>query len=413
MDYTKDPSLEGDGTGATEIICEYLHSSSDNFPESVISITLLNALNAIFRSDGKFTRILAQKHRDDGGEKEIWEIYLDEENKGIVALGQSGSGLKTVLLVLLFLLVVPRLRNVAIKKCLFIFEELENNLHPALLRRLFAYLESFAVEHKTPIFITTHSSVALDVFGSNTACAITLVKHDGVTGSTYPVNAHFDRWNVISELGNKPSDLLQANGIIWVEGPSDRIYLNRWIQVASNGRYIEGIHYQCAFYGGSLLARLEVVESEKAEEDFINLIRINSNFAIIMDSDRPSPKARLKGRVERISSQVDKFSSAFKWITGCKEIENYLDGDSIGAALGRSIRSPEQYERFFPSAAKRKGAENYVETVLQRQSFDKVEMAALISPHISLDKMEARWDLKRRVLELVAQIERWNELDTI
>src|ERR1017187_7950097 len=59
---------------------------------------------------------------------------------------------------------------------------------------------------------------------------------------------------VISELGAKPSDLLQANGIIWVEGPSDCIYLNRWLDLFTEGRLQEGRDYQCAFYGGSLLA---------------------------------------------------------------------------------------------------------------------------------------------------------------
>ena len=33
----------------------------------------------------------------------------------------------------------------------------------------------------------------------------------------------------LDDIGIKASDILQSNGIIWVEGPSDRIYINKWI----------------------------------------------------------------------------------------------------------------------------------------------------------------------------------------
>ncbi len=39
---------------------------------------------------------------------------------------------------------------------------------------------------------------------------------------------HFlDKNSILSDIGFKASDILQANGVIWVEGPSDRIYINR------------------------------------------------------------------------------------------------------------------------------------------------------------------------------------------
>ena len=56
---------------------------------------------------------------------------------------------------------------------------------------------------------------------------IVRVEHNGEYATTTKVETHFDRFSVVSELGLKPSDLLQANGIIWVKGPSDRVYLNR------------------------------------------------------------------------------------------------------------------------------------------------------------------------------------------
>ena len=33
--------------------------------------------------------------------------------------------------------------------------------------------------------------------------------------------------------------------LIWVEGPSDRIYINRWIELFSEGKLEEGRDHQC------------------------------------------------------------------------------------------------------------------------------------------------------------------------
>ena len=102
------------------------------------------------------------------------------------------------------------------------------------------------------VFLTTHSSTALDVFGMSKESQIIHVTHDGEAAKAFRITAHFDQLSVVSELGAKPSDLLQANGVVWVEGPSDRIYLNRWIELYSDGELTEGRDYQCAYYGGSI-----------------------------------------------------------------------------------------------------------------------------------------------------------------
>ena len=36
-----------------------------------------------------------------------------------------------------------------------------------------------------------------------------------------------DNYDVLDDLGAKASDIFQSNGIIWVEGPSDRIYIKK------------------------------------------------------------------------------------------------------------------------------------------------------------------------------------------
>ncbi len=296
-----DLTLRPDGNGATNIVQRFLHTANEEFPEEVIKRELLDALNFVFGNDGEFSEITMKVHDDEktDGSKDHWEIYLCEDKKGLIPLSKSGSGLKTILLVLLNLLVVPKIENRNKSEFVFAFEELENNLHPALLRRLFQYIEKYAINEKTHIFLTTHSSTALDFFGVSKNAQIIHVLHDGESARTTTVSAHFDRLGVVSELGAKPSDLLQANGIVWVEGPSDRIYLNSWIDLYSEGRFQEGRDYQCAFYGGSLLARTQFMspeEAEEAETDLVNLLWVNPNIIVVCDGDRTAKDSDIKGR---------------------------------------------------------------------------------------------------------------------
>ncbi len=287
------------------------------------------------------------------------------------------------------------------------FEELENNLHPAILRRLFRYIEEYAINEKTHIFLTTHSSTALDLFGVSKDAQIIHVLHDGESARTIPVSAHFDHLRVVSKLGAKPSDLLQANGIIWVEGPSDRIYLNCWIDLYSEGRFQEGRDYQCVSYGGSLLARTQFKSPEEAEADLVNLIQVNPNIIVVCDGDRTTKDSDIKGRVKRIHTEVQNIPDAHIWITDAKEIENYIPGSVLEKALDRSgLRDPEQYENFFPR--KKACSKSYIEANLNRGNVDKVDLAMASIPHMTNDIMADRFDWEEQMKEIVARIESWN-----
>ena len=162
-----DIALGSDGEGATNIIRRFVATLDEKFPQEVIHQQLLDALNLIFGSDGPFLDIQVLVHEGDSANEldGYSEICLREKKKGLIPLSKSGSGLKTVLLVLLNLLVVPKIERKEKSQFTFAFEELENNLHPALLRRLFKYLEDYAVKENATIFLTTHSSIALDFFG--------------------------------------------------------------------------------------------------------------------------------------------------------------------------------------------------------------------------------------------------------
>ena len=405
--------LKSNGEGATNIVRRFIVTSHPKYPREVIQRNLLNALNTIFASDGHFSEIQIKLHDDASvcGSDGFWEIHLGEKTKDLVPLRNSGSGLKTIMLVLLNLLVVPKIDEKPMSRYVFAFEELENNLHPALLRRLLMFLEEFAVRERCTIFLTTHSSTALDLFGVSPNAQITHVIHDGESARTQTVSGHLDKLAIVSSLGAKPSDLLQSNGIIWVEGPSDRVYINRWIEIFSDGKWKEGRDYQCAFYGGALLAHAQVAPDEHAVNDLVNLFKINPNVVVVCDSDRTSRTgagSKLKGRTQRIKSEIGKIEDACCWITEPKEIEHYLPGAVLAQVFGKDkLPDPQPYKPFF-AYAKRK---SYLETTLKRKTVDKVELALKACPLMTKEQMAQRFDWASQMEKLVSHIARWNAPD--
>lgn len=400
-------TLNSDGSGATNIIRDHL-IRADNImiTRRVIQSELRGALNHIFGPDGSFSSISVQEHG--GGE---WEIFLEESSKGLIPLSSSGSGLKTVILVLLNLLVVPTLENIKASEYVFAFEELENNLHPALLRRLLRFIDQFAATNQCPIFLTTHSSATLDQFSRSEHAQFVRVSHDGTSASTQTISAHFDHSQVVGDLGARASDILQANGIIWVEGPSDAIYINYWIELFSGGTILEGRDYACAFYGGALLARTSFRDPlDPNPESLIQLLTLNRNAALVCDSDRTHKGASLKPRVLRAKEEIAKLPHGFLWVTAGKEIETYLPGQVIGKALGMENLPPDplQFELFFPSAKKSKNGSSYTESKLGRTSIDKVELALASREHTEKLGISARLDWRDRMQDLIDTISKWN-----
>jgi len=402
--------LTPDGAGATNIIRRYITGA--DYPEDLIQVELLEALCEIFGQDGDFQSIDIRQLGASAGEdkRKKWEVFLHEPEKGSIPLSRSGSGIKTVVLVLLNLLVYPKIEDKAKSEYVFAFEELENNLHPALLRRLLKYLKDFVSREECFLFLTTHSSVALDFFGTRPDAQIVHVTHDGQSATTKAVSAHFDHVGLLTELGSRPSDLLQANGVIWLEGPSDRTYFNRFIELFSDGELREGRDYQCAFYGGSNLANATFAAPEETDETFTNLLRLNNNIAVICDGDRIADSgkgSRIKGRVQRVKQEVEQIPSAFLWITDAKEIENYIPGLVWAKVYGLpSVPDPDKYDRFPTSDLKNV---DFVPRNLKRKSFDKCDFAMNAVGHLTREALVDRFDFEARIESLVDRIKAWNE----
>ena len=221
-----------------------------------------------------------------------------------------------------------------------------------------------------------------------------VVKNHGESCLTC-VNNRADRVDVLSDLDVRASDLFQSNGIIWVEGPFDRVYINKWLQVFCDSKFIEGSDYQFLYYGGRVLSHYS--GDEHAQNDLINILTTNRNAAIVIDSDRRKAKSPINATKARIRNEFAAING-FCWITQGKEIENYIPAEAINAKYGSTLKNIEQYELFPDYIVKQ---EKYFTT-------RKVPFAKEIAKHITKENSAEMLDLEKQVRKLYEAIQSWN-----
>lgn len=383
------PTVDPKGSGATNLIQLFINRSE--FDSKVVERHLLKEINRILNPEIHFVDILIQKHGTG-----YWEIYFETLGEDRIPLSKMGSGVKTVLLTLLNLHLIPLLEKRDKSEYIFAFEELENNLHPSLQRRLFLYLRDYVERYNCIFFLTTHSNVIIDLFISDSKSQIIHIKNENNSTVAADIVNNVESKRVLEDLDIRASDLLQTNGVIWVEGPSDRIFLNKWISLM-DPKLKEGVHYSIMFYGGRLLSRVHFLP-EFLDQELIPLLRINHNAYVMIDRDGKYVSDNLNRTKTRIQKEVGEESC---WITDGREIENYLTKETIEKWTGKRGFKANKYSKF----------DNLLSSMVKKSyEKDKVMFANEIVKHISIEDLNCL-DLNAKLVQLVGKIRLWNKID--
>lgn len=244
------------------------------------------------------------------------------------SLEQLGTGIAQAVMLLSHLF-LHRNKNLNV-----FIDEPESNLHPdAVVKVIDIFDEHFPIH---TFFITTHSSALIDQVESHWSIN-RFNLHPSNSTSILPCVNVTQKRELLDDLGIRASQLLQSNLVIWVEGPSDAVYLKKWIGDFSNGKFIEGKHYSFIFYGGSNLSTHSILDEKNGLVDFLATSRY---VVIFCDTDCKDQKSYddhdFKGRVTKTIKRLSDLNKSetghhrnledfvYIWLTDGRETENYV-----------------------------------------------------------------------------------------
>jgi len=235
---------------------------------------------------------------------QVWVAFSDPHVPGYEPnLKELGTGVEQLLMTIVLGLTHPA-------PSVVLMEEPETNLHAGAQRALLGLLQEWAVDRL--FVVSTHSQVLLD--RAPTAGSLLLVQRERGVSTVTPLTRESSE--ALAALGVRLSDVLSADRLLLVEGPSDGDVLQAWFPDL----------LRCS--------HVEIIEGNGGD---------NARFAELLErwiqaADRlPGRRVLyLRDRDELPKWLLDKLETSSRvHVLRRRELENYLlDPDAIAKVLG-------------------------------------------------------------------------------
>lgn len=309
---------------------------------------------------------LVAKESDDLHEEHL-SVYIDGEERDLHFVGDGIQAL----IMLLYPVFMARPNS-------YVFvEEPEINMHPGMQRLFVNTLLTHPdiLAKQLTFFLTTHSNHLLDTSLESrdwvTVFLVKKVKTDEVPRHVVTVS-HTRDIRILSDLGVLSSSVFLANCSIWVEGVTDRKYLQRYLEcyagAARKQRLQEELHYTFLEYAGSNLVHYAFgstahePSSQDSAAGLINGLSISNKIMVIADQDQ--------GKEKKHGLFSGQESPQFTYLVlPALEVENLLTPGVLRASLPAVLRGAADSSKVVIDATgyAEKGLGAYLSAQLKKQ----------------------------------------------
>ena len=310
---------------------------------------------------------------NESGENNL-QLRTEVEHSYTLPLTSQGDGAQRVFLILHHL--------VNAREPLIAVEEPEICLHSGAQRRFRSVIDHLSTKYQRQVVISTHSSVFLDGWQASAIYSVGITEGNSTIAE---ISGRESALEAARALGVNPGDALAADGIVWVEGPSDAVVYKRLLGLL--GVDLDSLNVSVMWGGGDAIRHLTASD----------LSKLNPNFVVFLDSDKTSPR-KAPAPWKTAMAKDCRAVNAQAFITGRRELENYFSSNAVGRHYGvAGLPQVDPYDDF----------DDYISNNITGRKYLKGRDADPIAARMTASEVEQLDDLTEALREVQRRIGVW------